>query len=310
MIRDITLGQYYASDSPIHRLDPRVKIIATLLFIIELFIVDNFIGFAICAAVLAIVIAVSKVPLSFIMRGLKPVLFILFFTFALNIFMVKGEVIWSWKFLHITREGIQIAVFMAIRLVLLIIGSSMLTLATKPLSLTDGIERLLSPLAKFKFPSHEIAMMMTIALRFIPTLLEETDKIMKAQQARGADFESGNIIRRAKALIPVLVPLFVSAFRIAQDLAMAMEARCYRGGENRTRMHEMKLRRRDFIAFILEALFLAIDNHRSKDVLMRQRNIKNLQERIEPNSFTWCVTKRAMKGRWQGGSSETTGRLS
>ena len=258
MIRDITLGQYYASDSLIHRLDPRVKIIATLLFIIELFIVDNFIGFAICAAVLAIVIAVSKVPMSFIMRGLKPVLFILFFTFALNIFMVKGEVLWSWKFLHITREGIQIAVFMAIRLVLLIIGSSMLTLATKPLSLTDGIERLLSPLAKFKFPSHEIAMMMTIALRFIPTLLEETDKIMKAQQARGADFESGGLLKRAKALIPVLVPRFVSAFRIAQDLAMAMEARCYRGGENRTRMHEMKLRRRDFIAFILMAAFLAI----------------------------------------------------
>ena len=258
MIRDITLGQYYASDSVIHRLDPRVKIIATLLFIIELFIVDNFIGFAICAAVLGIVIAVSKVPLSFIMRGLKPVLFILFFTFALNIFMVKGEVLWSWKFLHITREGIQIAVFMAIRLVLLIIGSSMLTLATKPLSLTDGIERLLSPLAKFKFPSHEIAMMMTIALRFIPTLLEETDKIMKAQQARGADFETGGLIKRAKALIPVLVPLFVSAFRIAQDLAMAMEARCYRGGENRTRMHEMKLRRWDFIAFGLMAAFLAL----------------------------------------------------
>ena len=258
MIRDITLGQYYASDSLIHRLDPRVKIIATLLFIIELFIVDNFIGFGICAIVLAAVIIISKVPLSFIMRGLKPILFILFFTFALNIFMVKGEVIWEWKFLHITREGIQIAVFMAIRLVLLIIGSSMLTLTTKPLSLTDGIERLLSPLARFKFPSHEIAMMMTIALRFIPTLLEETDKIMKAQQARGADFETGGLMKRAKGLIPVLVPLFVSAFRIAQDLAMAMEARCYHGGENRTRMHEMKLRTRDFVAFALEALFLAL----------------------------------------------------
>jgi energy-coupling factor transport system permease protein len=258
MIRDITLGQYYASDSLIHRLDPRVKIIATLLFIIELFIVDNFIGFAICAAVLAIVIAVSKVPLSFIMRGLKPVLFILFFTFALNIFMVKGEVLWSWKFLHITREGIQIAVFMAIRLVLLIIGSSMLTLATKPLSLTDGIERLLSPLAKFKFPSHEIAMMMTIALRFIPTLLEETDKIMKAQQARGADFESGGLLKRAKALIPVLVPLFVSAFRIAQDLALAMEARCYHGGDGRTRMNEIKFHRGDAVAAVLMVLFLGV----------------------------------------------------
>ncbi len=257
MIRDITLGQYYASNSPVHRLDPRVKIIATLLFIIELFIVDNFIGFGICALVLGAVIIVSKVPLNFILRGLKPILFILFFTFALNIFMVKGEVLWSWKFLHITREGIQIAVFMAIRLLLLIIGSSMLTLTTKPLSLTDGIERLLSPLSRFKFPSHEIAMMMTIALRFIPTLLEETDKIMKAQQARGADFETGGLMKRAKALIPVLVPLFVSAFRIAQDLAMAMEARCYRGGENRTRMNEMKLRTRDIIAFVLEAVFLA-----------------------------------------------------
>ena len=227
MIRDITLGQYYPADSPIHRLDPRVKITATLLFIIELFIVDNFIGFAICAAVLGIVIAVSTVPLKFIMRGMKPILFILFFTFALNIFMVRGEVIWELGFLHITKEGIKIAVFMAVRLVLLITGSSMLTLTTKPLNLTDGMERMLSPFAKLGFPAHEIAMMMTIALRFIPTLLEETDKIMKAQQARGADFESGNIIRRAKALIPVLVPLFVSAFRIAQDLAMAMEARYF-----------------------------------------------------------------------------------
>ncbi|MBQ1630695.1 MAG: energy-coupling factor transporter transmembrane protein EcfT [Firmicutes bacterium] len=258
MIRDITLGQYYPADSPIHRLDPRVKITATLLFIIELFIVDNFIGFAICAAVLGIVIAVSTVPLKFIMRGMKPILFILFFTFALNIFMVKGEVIWELGFLHITKEGIKIAVFMAVRLVLLITGSSMLTLTTKPLNLTDGMERMLSPFAKLGFPAHEIAMMMTIALRFIPTLLEETDKIMKAQQARGADFESGNIIRRAKALIPVLVPLFVSAFRIAQDLAMAMEARCYRGGSGRTRLHEMKLRGRDFAAFLLEAAFLAL----------------------------------------------------
>jgi energy-coupling factor transport system permease protein len=258
MIRDITLGQYYPADSPIHRLDPRVKITATLLFIIELFIVDNFIGFAICAAVLGIVIAVSTVPLKFIMRGMKPILFILFFTFALNIFMVKGEVIWELGFLHITKEGIKIAVFMAVRLVLLITESSMLTLTTKPLNLTDGMERMLSPFAKLGFPAHEIAMMMTIALRFIPTLLEETDKIMKAQQARGADFESGNIIRRAKALIPVLVPLFVSAFRIAQDLAMAMEARCYRGGSGRTRLHEMKLRGRDFAAFLLEAAFLAL----------------------------------------------------
>ena len=258
MIRDITLGQYYPADSPIHRLDPRVKITATLLFIIELFIVDNFIGFAICTAVLGVIIAVSRVPLRFILRGMKPILFILFFTFALNIFMVKGEVIWEWGFLHITKEGIRIAVFMAVRLVLLITGSSMLTLTTKPLSLTDGMERMLSPFARFGFPAHEIAMMMTIALRFIPTLLEETDKIMKAQQARGADFESGNLIKRAKALIPVLVPLFVSAFRIAQDLAMAMEARCYRGGSGRTRLHEMKLKTQDYVSFLLEAAFLAL----------------------------------------------------
>jgi energy-coupling factor transport system permease protein len=195
---------------------------------------------------------------SFIVRGLKPILVLLLFTFALNIFMINGEVLWSWGFLHITREGIRTAVFMAVRLILLIIGSSMLTLCTRPLSLTDGIERLLSPFKKIGLPAHEIAMMMTIALRFIPTLLDETDKIMKAQQARGADFESGSIIQRAKNLIPILVPLFVSAFRIAQDLAMAMEARCYRGGDHRTRMHEMRLKGRDYAAFAMQAAFLAV----------------------------------------------------
>ncbi len=241
-----------------HKLDPRVKIIATLLFIIELFLVNDFIGFAIAAVVLAVLIAVSKVPINFIVRGLKPIIIILLFTFTLNIFMINGEVIWSWWILKITKEGIRTAVFMAIRLILLIIGSSMLTLCTRPLSLTDGIERLLSPFKKIGLPAHEIAMMMTIALRFIPTLLEETDKIMKAQQARGADFETGSVMHRAKSLIPILVPLFVSAFRIAQDLAMAMEARCYRGGEHRTRMHEMKLKGRDYAAFALQALFLAV----------------------------------------------------
>lgn len=258
MIRDITLGQFYPGNSWVHKLDPRVKIIATLLFLIELFIVNDFLGFAIAAVVLGMIIAVSKVPLSFIVRGLKPILILLLFTFALNIFMINGEVLWSWGFLHITREGIRTAIFMAVRLILLIIGSSMLTLCTRPLSLTDGIERLLSPFKKIGLPAHEIAMMMTIALRFIPTLLDETDKIMKAQQARGADFESGSVIRRAKSLIPILVPLFVSAFRIAQDLAMAMEARCYRGGEHRTRMHEMKLKGRDYAAIVMQAVFLAI----------------------------------------------------
>lgn len=258
MIRDITLGQYFPGESAIHRLDPRVKIIATLLFIIELFIVDNFIGFAIAAVYLGAVIAVSRVPLSFIVRGLKPVIIILLFTFALNIFMVDGQIIWQWKFIHITVEGVRLAVFMAIRIILLLIGSSMLTLCTRPLSLTDGIERLLSPFKKIGLPAHEIAMMMTIALRFIPTLLEETDKIMKAQQARGADFESGGLIQKAKALIPILVPLFVSAFRIAMDLAMAMESRCYRGGEHRTRMHEMKLKGMDWAAIAFLVVFLAV----------------------------------------------------
>lgn len=258
MIRDITLGQYFPGDSWVHKLDPRIKIIATLLFLIELFIVDNFIGFAIAAVALGIVISVSKVPVSYIMRGLKPIIIILLFTFALNIFMVDGRVLWQWKFLKITEEGLELAIFMAIRLVLLLMGSSMLTLCTRPLALTDGIERLLSPFKKIGLPAHDIAMMMTIALRFIPTLLEEADKIMKAQQARGADFESGNIIRRAKSLIPILVPLFVSAFRIAQDLALAMEARCYRGGENRTRMNAMKLVGRDYLAMALMAAFLAV----------------------------------------------------
>ena len=258
MIRDITLGQYYAGESVIHRLDPRIKIIGTILFIAELFIVHDFIGFAFCGAALAIIVGVSKVPPSFILRGLKPILLIIIFTFCLNIFMVDGRVIWQWGFLKITVEGLYTAAFMGLRLVLLIIGSSLLTLTTKPISLTDAIERLLRPLNRIGVPTHEIAMMMSIALRFIPTLLEETDKIMKAQQARGADFESGNILSRAKSLIPILVPLFVSAFRIAQDLAMAMEARCYRGGKGRTRMHEMKFAGRDVAAMITLGVFLVV----------------------------------------------------
>lgn len=257
MIRDITLGQFYPGDSWIHRLDPRVKIMATIFYIIALFVVDDFIGFALAYAALMTVIGISKVPIRFILRGLKPVFLILAFTFLINMFMIKGEVLVSFWVLEITREGLRTAVFMGIRLVLLIIGSSLLTLTTKPISLTDGIEALLSPFKRFGLPAHELAMMMTIALRFIPTLLEETDKIMKAQQARGADFETGNLLRRAKALIPILVPLFISAFRIAQDLAMAMEARCYGGNIKRTRMNGMKLQRRDLAASILLALFLA-----------------------------------------------------
>ena len=258
MIRDITLGQYYPGDSMVHRLDARTKIIATLLYIIELFVVNNFWGFLIAAVALFAVIAVSKVPLKFIFRGLTAVFLIIAFTFLLNLFMVDGRVLWHWKFLTITYEGVSRAFFMAVRLVLLIIGSSILTLTTKPIELTDGLEKLLKPFSKIGLPSHEIALMMTIALRFIPTLMEETDKIIKAQQARGADFESGNILQRAKSLIPILVPLFVSSFRIAQDLALAMEARCYRGGDGRTRMNEIRFKRGDAAAAVLMALFLAV----------------------------------------------------
>ena len=257
MIRDITLGQYYASDSPIHRLDPRTKIIAVFVFIVELFLVKSFAGFAVCALIIGIAVVISGVPLSFIMRGLKPILFILLFTFVLNIFMIDGRVIWSWKFLHITVEGIYRACFMGLRLILLIIGSSLLTLTTKPIELTDGLEKLMWPLTFIKVPAHEIAMMMSIALRFIPTLLQETDKIMKAQQARGADFESGNILQRAKALIPILVPLFISAFHIASDLAMAMEARCYRGGKGRTRMNAIHFDGGDVVAAIYMVVSVA-----------------------------------------------------
>jgi energy-coupling factor transport system permease protein len=258
MLRDITLGQYYPGNSVVHRLDPRVKIIATMAFIVALFVVKSFLGFGISFLALAAVIAVSKVPVKYILRGLKPIFLIILLTFMLNMFMIDGEVLLKLGFLHITKEGLFTALFMATRLILLIIGSSLLTLATKPMSLTDGIESLLKPLRRIGVPSHELAMMMTIALRFIPTLLEETDKIMKAQQARGADFETGNVFKRAKHLIPILIPLFISAFRIAQDMAMAMEARCYRGGDNRTRMNGMKLHKNDFVAVLLLLLFLGV----------------------------------------------------
>jgi energy-coupling factor transport system permease protein len=258
MIRDITLGQYYPGRSVIHRLDARTKIIATFLYIIELFLVNNFRGFLIAAAALFAVIACSRVPLKFIFRGLSAVFLIIAFTFVINLFMVDGRVLWHWKFLTITYEGLSRAFFMAVRLVLLIIGSSIMTLTTKPVELTDGMEKLLKPLSKIGVPSHEIALMMTIALRFIPTLMEETDKIIKAQQARGADFESGNIVQRAKSLIPILIPLFVSSFRIAQDLAMAMEARCYHGGDGRTRMNEIKFHRGDAVAALLLIAFLGV----------------------------------------------------
>ena len=255
-IKDITLGQYYPCESPIHRLDPRTKLLGTMLFLVSLFLVRSFLGFAFCALCLAVAVKISGVPFKYMARGLKAVMFLILFTAGINLLMTPGEIIWQFGFLKISGEGAYRAAFMAIRLVLLIFGSSLLTLTTKPVALTDGMERLFSPLAKLHFPAHELAMMMTIALRFIPTLLDETDKIMKAQTARGADFESGKLIERAKGLIPLLVPLFVSAFRIAADLAMAMESRCYRGGEGRTRMNGMKFSKADVLAAVWMALYL------------------------------------------------------
>ena len=256
-IRDITLGQYYPAESPIHSLDPRVKIISALLYLVSLFLVKSIVFFVLPTIFIAAVIIISKVPFKFMTKGLKSIVFLIILTAVVNAFCTPGEVIFSvWK-LSLTIEGIQRAFFMAVRLVLLIFGSSLLTLTTKPIALTDGLERLMKPLSKIGVPSHEIAMMMTIALRFIPTLLDETDKIMKAQQARGADFENGGIKEKAKALIPLLVPLFVSAFRIAGDLAMAMEARCYHGGEGRTRMNEMKLKSSDAVAAVIVLVYFA-----------------------------------------------------
>ncbi len=258
MIRDITLGQYYPEQSVIHRLDARTKILGTLLYIIEIFLVNSFAGFGLVILALGVLIGISRVPVRFIFKGLKAVVFIIMLTFVLNLFMFDGTVLWHWKFLTITYEGLYRSCFMALRLILLIIGTSMLTLTTKPMELTDGLEKLLKPFNRFGLPSHEIALMMSIALRFIPTLLEETDKIMKAQQARGADFESGNLIQRVKNMIPILIPLFVGSFRIAQDLALAMEARCYHGGVGRTRMKEIVFSRRDGVAGVLLAVFLGI----------------------------------------------------
>lgn len=258
MIRDITLGQYYPEQSVIHRLDARTKILGTLLYIIEIFLVNSFAGFGLVILALGVLIGISRVPVRFIFKGLKAVVFIILLTFVLNLFMFDGTVLWHWKFLTITYEGLYRSCFMALRLILLIIGTSMLTLTTKPMELTDGLEKLLKPFNRFGLPSHEIALMMSIALRFIPTLLEETDKIMKAQQARGADFESGNLIQRVKNMIPILIPLFVGSFRIAQDLALAMEARCYHGGVGRTRMKEIVFSRRDGVTGVLLAVFLGI----------------------------------------------------
>lgn len=258
MIRDITLGQYYPGNSAIHKLDSRTKILGTFLYIVEIFLVNSFAGFGVVVLALATIIGISRVPVKFIFKGLKAVMFIIMLTFCINLFVFDGTVLWHWKFLTITYEGVYKSFFMALRLILLIIGTSMLTLTTKPMELTDGLEKLLKPFERFGLPGHEIALMMTIALRFIPTLLEETDKIMKAQQARGADFESGNLLQRVKSMIPILIPLFVGSFRIAQDLALAMEARCYHGGAGRTRMKELAFSRRDGVSGVILVIFLGL----------------------------------------------------
>ena len=258
MLRDITLGQYYQTESVVHKLDPKVKLMGTIVFIISLFIYDNMLGYVCAAVFLALVIKASKVPFKFMVKGMKAIIFLLLLTVVFNLFLTPGEpLVTFWK-LTITKEGVSTAVFLAIRLVFLIIGSSVMTLTTTPNNLTDGMEKLMGPLKIFKLPVHEVAMMMSIALRFIPILLEETDKIMKAQIARGADFESGNIIQRAKSMIPILVPLFVSAFRRANDLAMAMEARCYNGGEGRTKMKPLHYEKRDYIAYVVVVVYVVI----------------------------------------------------
>ena len=258
MLRDITLGQYYQTESMIHRMDPRVKLGGTILFIISLFFFKNYAGYVIAALFLGMVIRLSKVPFKFMVKGMKTIVMLMLITVVFNLFLTPGTPLFTiWK-LTITQEGLKMAISMAIRLTLLIIGSSVMTLTTTPNNLTDGMEKMMGPLKVFKVPVHEVAMMMSIALRFIPILLEETDKIMKAQIARGADFESGNIFKRAKAMVPLLVPLFISAFRRANDLAMAMEARCYRGGEGRTKMKPLIYHKRDYIAYGCIAAYMVI----------------------------------------------------
>lgn len=259
MLGNITLGQYYPGDSLVHRLDPRTKILVTLLLIVAIFLAKTALGYISLSILVLLVIALARLPYLLVFRSIKPLALIIILTLGLHLFLGQGEnVIWSYKFISITEEGLQMGVKMSMRLILLLMFSSILTFTTSPIVLTDGIESLLRPFRKIGVPAHELAMMMTIALRFIPTLLEETDRIMKAQTARGANFTSGSLIQRGKNMIPLLVPLFVSAFRRADDLAVAMESRCYRGGMGRTRMHELAYTFRDSIAMTVVILFTVI----------------------------------------------------
>ena len=258
MLKDITLGQYFPGNSPVHRLDPRTKLLMLVVYIISLFTAQNWISYGLNLLFLIMVIAVSTIPVKSIVRGMKPLVFILVFTGILNLFFTGGETVWVqiWR-ITITKEGVVRAVLMVLRILMLISGTFLLTYTTSPIALTDGLESLLSPLKKLKLPIHELSMMMCIALRFIPTLIEETDNIMSAQKARGADFESGNLMQRVKALVPILVPLFISAFRRADELATAMECRCYQGGDGRTKMKILRYKLTDIKAFGIGALLLA-----------------------------------------------------
>lgn len=257
MLKDITLGQFFPGDTIIHRLDPRTKLVVVFLYIIMLFVADHLISYGLVLVFLVVCIVVSQIKLAQIFKGIKPLLIIIFITALLNLFYTKGEVMLEFWIFKITREGIRNAVLMILRITMLIAGTFLLTYTTSPISLTDGIEGLLDPLKKIRVPVHELAMMMSIALRFIPTLVEETDKIMSAQKARGADFDTGSVFQRAKALIPIFIPLFVSSFRRADELAVAMESRCYHGGEGRTRMYPLHMESRDVVALLLSICLFA-----------------------------------------------------
>ena len=258
MLKDITLGQFFPGNTIVHKLDPRVKLILTLVYITALFMAKGLPAYALMFVVLLTCILLSKIKPKAVFRGLRPVIIIIAFTVLLNVFFMRGEtVLFEYRFIVITQEGLITAVFMALRLMMLIIGSFLLTYTTSPIALTDGLERMLNPLKKIRLPIHELAMMMSIALRMIPTLIEETDKIMSAQKARGADFETGGLIKRAKAILPLIIPLFISAFRRADELAIAMESRCYHGGEGRTRMKVLKMAARDFLGLLWGAMLVA-----------------------------------------------------
>lgn len=256
-MKDLTIGQYFPGDSVIHRLDPRTKITLSFMYIMVLFFVKTFSAYAMALIYLYTVMKIANIPFSMLFKGIKSLIFIIVLTLALNIFMIEGETLFTIFGLTASKEGLRYAIFMALRLILMVMGSGVMTLTTSPIRLTDGLEKIMKPLEVIKVPAHEISMMMTIALRFIPTLMEETQKIIKAQKARGANFEEGSIVKRAKALVPILIPLFISSFRRADELANAMEARLYRGGNNRTKLNPLKYQKRDYLAYTIVILYFA-----------------------------------------------------